>query len=452
MTLPRYTKYKDSGIPWVGDVPAGWSVHPVVGIAAERSEPNVGMREDNLLSLSYGRIVRKDIQSNDGLLPDSFETYQIVRPGDIVLRLTDLQNDKRSLRSALVEEQGIITSAYLALKPSRVGSRFLAYLLRGYDLTKVFYSMGGGLRQSMKFSDIKRMPMVVPSEGEQSSIAAFLDRETAKIDALIAEQENLIALLAEKRQATISHAVTRGLNSDAPMKSSGVGWLGEVPAHWVVCQVRRILVGIQQGWSPECFARPAEGAEWAVLKAGCVNGGRFNAQENKALPPDIAPEPLLEVRDGDLLMSRANGSPAYVGAMACVAMPPPRLMLSDKIFRLKLRAGIHPGFLAAAFGSVYLRHQIEQAISGAEGLANNLPQASLKSFTVALPPLDEQQQVAAFVQSEIAKLDALGAQAEQAIALFKERRFALIAAAVTGQIDVRGAVAAKHDQRVSSVT
>ena len=251
MSLPRYPEYKDSGVDWLGEVPAHWAINPFYSLASERTEPNSGMLEDNLLSLSYGRIVRKNIESNDGLLPESFETYQIVKPGDIVFRLTDLQNDKRSLRTAIVEEQGIITSAYLTAKPTGLQSGYLSHLLRAYDVTKVFYSMGGGLRQSMKFSDIKRLPTLAPSAEEQTSIATFLDRETAKIDGLIAEQEKLIALLAEKRQATISHAVTKGLNPDAPLKDSGVAWLGEVPAHWSVQTLQRCVYVAEGQVNPE---------------------------------------------------------------------------------------------------------------------------------------------------------------------------------------------------------
>ena len=247
MSVSRYPEYKDSGVAWLGEVPAAWEVLPFYGVASERRDSNAGMLESNLLSLSYGRIVQKDIESNDGLLPESFETYQLVRADDIVFRLTDLQNDKRSLRTAIVEEQGIITSAYVAAKPFGLKARFLNYLLRAYDVTKVFYSMGGGLRQSMKFSDIKRLPTLVPSESEQTAIATFLDRETAKIDALIAEQEKLLTLLAEKRQATISHAVTKGLNPDAPMKDSGVAWLGEVPRQWEVVQLKHLCSLLKDG-------------------------------------------------------------------------------------------------------------------------------------------------------------------------------------------------------------
>lgn len=241
MSVPAYPEYKDSGVAWLGEVPSHWQSKPLFALVRAMDTRNDGMIENNLLSLSYGRIKRKDIEDNDGLLPASFETYQIVEKDDIVWRLTDLQNDQRSLRTGIVTERGIITSAYLATRPTGITAPFLSYLLRAYDHTKVFYSMGGGLRQSMKFADVKWLPVMLPSAEEQTAIAAFLDRETAKIDALVAEQGRLIALLKEKRQAVISHAVTKGLNPTAPMKDSGIEWLVEVPAHWEINRLDRLM-------------------------------------------------------------------------------------------------------------------------------------------------------------------------------------------------------------------
>ena len=229
MSFTSYERYKQSGVEWLGAVPEHWSTLPLLAVGRERDERNTGMAESNLLSLSYGRIIRKDINTNEGLLPESFETYQIVHPGDIIFRLTDLQNDKRSLRTAIVEERGIITSAYLALKPLSANPQFLNYLFRAYDLRKVFYAMGGGVRQSMNYEDVKRMEMLLPPMDEQFAIAGFLDLETTKIDALIQEQRRLIVLLKEKRQAVISHTVTKGLNPCAPMKDPGIEWIGQLP-------------------------------------------------------------------------------------------------------------------------------------------------------------------------------------------------------------------------------
>jgi len=361
-----------------------------------------------------------------------------VEPNDFVISMRSFQGGIEwcGLR-------GSISSAYVMLVPSEsIDAFFYGYLFKSKPYIQALQSTTNLVRdgQALRFSNFAQVPLPLVPMDEQKAIAAFLDRETAKIDALIAEQEKLIALLAEKRQATISHAVTRGLNPVTPMKDSEVAWPREVPAHWVVCAVRRVLLCIEQGWSPECLNRPAEGREWAVLKTGCVNGGIFNPSENKAMPETLEPDPSIEVRDGDLLMSRASGSPALVGSVAHVSAPPPRLMLSDKTFRLHLKQAVLPRFFAIAFGATYVRHQIERAISGAEGLANNLPQSSLKAFTIAIPPVKEQEELIAFVEAEDAKLSALASECTRAVALLKERRSALIAAAVTGQIDVRATV------------
>ncbi len=422
MSFPKYPEYKDSGVSRIGLVPKHWVVGPL----------------KRMLDIQNGAD-HKAVERDDGI--------PVIGSGGPFTFAADFLYDGESVllgRKGTIDKPLYVTGQFWTVDTmywSRILPGTFGKFAYYVALTVPFdyYSTSTAL-PSMTKGVLGAHLVACPPIGEQIAIATFLDHETGKIDALIAEQEKLIALLAEKRQATISHAVTRGLNPDAPMKDSGVAWLGEVPAHWEVCAVRRVVKRIEQGWSPECFNRPAEGPEWAVLKAGCVNGGAFNASENKALPEDLEPDPRIEVRDGDLLMSRASGSPIHVGATAYVFRSPPRLMLSDKIFRLRLRRRILPRFFAMAFGSRYMRHQIEQAISGAEGLANNLPQSSLKTFAIAVPPVDEQLPLVAFVETEADKLDTLKAEVERAIALLKERRSALIAAAVTGQIDVRDVV------------
>lgn len=235
MSFPKYPAYKESGVEWIGKIPAGWGVAPLFSISTENREKNTGLKSSNTLSLSYGNIIERDKNNNFGLLPDSYETYQIVKFGDIIFRLTDLQNDKNSLRSAISRYNGIITSAYLSLKTSKNCCPFyISYLMRAYDCEKVFYSMGGGVRQSLNFKEFKYLPVILPPLPEQQAIARFLDHECGKIDALIAEQERLIALLTEKRKTVISRAVTKGLNPDSPMNYSGIPWIGMVPEGWEV--------------------------------------------------------------------------------------------------------------------------------------------------------------------------------------------------------------------------
>src|SRR5690606_4576831 len=239
-------------------------------VASESKISNKGMIENNLLSLSFGRIIQKDIETLGGLLPESFETYQVVNENDIIFRLTDLQNDKRSLRSAICRERGIITSAYVAVTPKKIQPKFMHYLMRSYDENKVFYNLGSGLRQSLKYDELKRLPLVTPPESDQNQVEEFLDRETARIDNLIAEKQTFINLLKEKRQALISHVVTKGLDSNVKMKDSGVEWIGEVPEHWVVKKIKYDVLKIEQGWSPQCESTPVLDDEtWAVVKVGC---------------------------------------------------------------------------------------------------------------------------------------------------------------------------------------
>jgi type I restriction enzyme S subunit len=221
--LDPHAPMKPSGIEWLGDVPEHWRVVPLLDVLKERKVRNIGNQESNLLSLSYGRIIRKDAEDNFGLLPESFETYQIVEPGNIVVRLLDLQNDKRSLRVGYVEEKGIVTSAYLALEAAPGQSPFyLSQLLHSYDLWKVFYGIGGGVRQSINYTDIRRLPVPVPPVSEQVVLTAAIKRANDKLDTLAAKYRRELELLAEYRASLISHAVTgkidvRGLAEPSPL-------------------------------------------------------------------------------------------------------------------------------------------------------------------------------------------------------------------------------------------
>lgn len=200
---------KDSGIEWVGMIPAHWPVHPVYTYFGERKNKNRFGVEDNLLSLSYGRVIRKDINTSDGLLPESFNTYNIVEAGDIIIRPTDLQNDKRSLRTGLVKEHGIITSAYIDLCPiKKVDSRYFHFLLHAYDVMKVFYNMGNGVRQGLNYSEFSRLMVFEPSYDEQVAIADHLDAKCAEIDDTIAQKQEQLSTLEAYKKSLIYEYVT----------------------------------------------------------------------------------------------------------------------------------------------------------------------------------------------------------------------------------------------------
>ena len=435
MTFASHCTYVESGVAWLGRIPSHWRVFRLKDIAKVIN----GYPFDSKLFEVDGThpLIRiRDLNAQETAMRYSgeFVAGAAVTSADVLIGMDGEFNVGRWLGEA----PALLNQRMCCVRTSnRALSQLLLHALPIplKAINDVTYSTTVKHLSSL---DVEKLRIALPNTDELAAIAAFLDHETAKIDGLIAEQEKLIALLAEKRQATISDAVTRGLNPQVPMKDSGVPWLGEVPAHWKVLALRRVIAAIEQGWSPECHAREADATEWGVLKAGCLNGGVFRPSENKALPPELAPEEKYEVHAGDVLMSRASGSPELVGSTALVAATRPGLMLSDKIFRLHLQGAVMPRYFVAAMGSLALRTQVENALSGGNGMANNLPQSSLLAFLMTVPPRDEQQAIVDFIDTEVGKLDSLGAESERAIALLRERRSALIAAAVTGQIDVRG--------------
>ena len=202
-------KMKDSGIEYVGYIPSSWEIHPVYYYFGERKAKNYALKEQNLLSLSYGKIIRKDINTNGGLLPASFNTYNIVEAGDIIIRPTDLQNDKRSLRTGLVTEHGIITSAYIDLMPiADINSEYFHYLLHAFDVMKVFYNMGNGVRQGLNYSEFSKLMIFAPSRKEQDDIVAYLKDTCTAIEESIALKKEQLETLEEYKKSVIYEYVT----------------------------------------------------------------------------------------------------------------------------------------------------------------------------------------------------------------------------------------------------
>jgi type I restriction enzyme S subunit len=434
VSFKPYPKYKESSVEWLGRVPEHWEVRRL-GFHFDERREKVSDKDYPPLSVTKNGIVP---QLETAAKTDDGDNRKLVRVSDFVI---NSRSDRKG-SAGVSEADGSVSLICTVLSPrTNVRPSFVHHLLRSVPFQEEYYRYGKGIVAdlwSTNFGEMRNILLAMPPVGEQASIATFLDHETAKIDALIIEQQRLIELLQEKRQAVISRAVTKGLNPDAPMKDSGIEWLGEVPEHWGAMTVRRILARVEQGWSPECFAHPADNDEWGVVKTGCVNRGVFNETDNKALPGSLAPLPEYEIQAGDLLMSRANGSPELVGSTAYVEHVRSRLMLSDKIFRLHPSPIVTHRYFAVLFNAPVMRLQIERAISGAEGLANNLPQSALKSFFCVVPPVEEQNAIVSYVSSRLAEFGQLSGESLRAIALLQERRSALISAAVTGQIDVRG--------------
>jgi type I restriction enzyme S subunit len=451
MSSSRYPAYKDSGVEWLGEVPAHWSVTRVKYVA---SSIQIGPFGGMLLDLSaedtgYKVLGQENTISGDLTRGrrwvskqryDELGAYQ-VRPGDLLLTRKGSVGNAHLVTH--LPQPSIIDSDSIRVRVHEDVStaELLAMLLHEapYVAEQIEGTKRGAILAGLNSQTIANLYLLLPPLPEQNQVLNFLFSRFREIDALIAEQARLIELLKEKRQAVISHAVTKGLDPTVAMKDSGVEWLGKVPAHWNVQRIKHLTLSIEQGWSPQCEGYPAESAsEWGVLKVGCVNGGTFNPSENKVLPPDLEPITSLSIEKDDLLVSRAN-TRELVGSAALADQSYPNLLLCDKLYRFRVNpATCCPAFLCRYLGSSEARGQIELDATGASASMVNIGQAVIMEMAIAVPPLREQREIVADLIREVSRLDALITEAQRAIDLLQERRTALITAAVTGQIDVRG--------------
>ncbi len=245
-----YSEMKKRSVEWIGEIPEQWETKYLFQIVSQVKCKNINGQETNLLSLSYGKIKRKNIETTEGLLPASFEGYNIVEPGDIVLRLTDLQNDHTSLRVGKVRERGIITSAYVTLRPFQGESQYLYYALHAYDLKKGFYGMGAGVRQGLTFTEARMIEIPFPAMEIQLAIADYLDEKCGAIDEIIEQAKATIEEYKAWKSSVIFEAVTKGLDPNVEMKDSGVEWIGKVPKHWSIEKAKH-CVTIDHGSDPK---------------------------------------------------------------------------------------------------------------------------------------------------------------------------------------------------------
>lgn len=420
--LSTYESYKDSGVEWIGDVPADWRVEPGRQCLYENRDKNTGMKERTVLSLSYGRVIVKDEGKLTGLVPESFETYQIVQPGDIIIRGTDLQNDVTSLRTGLARDTGIITSAYINLRPrDKINPAFMHYLLHSYDVKKVFYALGSGLRQNLSYDDFKYLRLPIPSRQEQFAIAAFLDEKCAKVDEAIRIKEDEIELLRERRQILIQQAVTRGLNSSVSMKDSGVDWIGQIPAHWEqlankhIFRLHKTLVG-KRSSKYELLSLTLRG----VIKRDMENPeGKFPAEFDT----------YQEVSPGDFVFCHfdVEETPRTVGLSEFFGM------ITGAYTVYSVVDGVDPRFLL----HFYICADTDKKMRSLyKGLRNTIPKEVFGAFKTPLPPIEEQRDIVAHIDGASCKIEAAIGTKEEQIALLKEYKTSLINAAVTGKIKV----------------
>lgn len=354
--------------------------------------------------------------------PDEIRRFSIA-PGDTLFTKDSETADDIGVPAYVQTSSPLVCGYHVAIARPRervVHPRYLYWSLASSAAAQQWQVLATGVtRVGLRQSDIGKLSIWMPDLREQAVIADFLDRETAKIDALIGKQDALVDRLRERHRAAVAQAVEAVLDP-----GSGA-------------RLKHFVTEMRQGWSPQCESVPADGVtEWGVLKTGCVNGGVFRPEENKLLPADVEPRVETVVRRGEIVMSRAS-TRDLVGSAAVVEAEYPRLMLSDKTYAITVdRRVADPWFVSSFLGTPRLRQAIELEATGASQSMQNVSKEDLLNLPMPLPPVAAQVEVARALLVDAPKVDAMVDKAEQLSAKLRERRAALITAAVTGRLDV----------------
>jgi type I restriction enzyme S subunit len=418
------TARDDRVLEWIGGLPSQWEVKTLGSQFVEHRSSNRGMIESRVLSLSYGRVVIRNLDRNQGLLPASFETYQVLEPGDIVIRPTDLQNDHTSLRVAQTWHRGVITSAYLALRPTgQMSARYGAYILKAYDYMKVFYGFGSGLRQNLDFRHIRYIPVPVPSKADQDSIVRYLDHAELRITRAIQAKTREVLLLWELEQ----QAILRALRGDCTELKTDekADWLGPFPASWPLVRLGSVLQERDE------LNRKGEVQQVLSLvrKRGVIlYEDKGNIGNKKS--DDITRYKI--VRPGDIVLNSMNviigsvGMSRYEGCLSPVYYvlttrdPAQSTSFFNELLQIER---FHKSLVR--FGKGILSHRLR------------ISMLDLKAIMVPLPPTGEQHEIAERVRAATGSISDAIRSIQREIDLLSEYRIRLIADVITGKKDVR---------------
>lgn len=408
----QYNDMKDSGIKWIGSVPSHWHLHTLYQLATQVKNKNSDLREKNLLSLSYGKIKRKDINTNDGLLPASFDGYNIIKARDIVLRLTDLQNDHTSLRVGQATERGIITSAYTTLRPiNPAHSRYLYYLIHAFDLKKGFYGMGSGVRQGLNYDEVKELRVVIPSQEEQDTIASYLDNQCSQIDEIIEEAKLSISEYRKWKSSIIYEVVTKGLDSSVEMKESRIEWIGLVPKHWKISRIKNELDNLD-------YLRKPISAEKRENILGLYDYYGASGVIDKIDAFNVDDTVLLIGEDGANLVMRN---------LPLVYRASGKFWVNNHAHILKVHPNNCYGFMAyqleAGDYTIYITGSAQPKLS----------QFNLMRFPIVVPPVDEQIAIETYLDRKCGTIDQLMTEKQSLIEDLENYKRSLIYETITGK-------------------
>lgn len=419
--MKPYSSYKDSGIAWIGPIPSHWEIKGLRSYLTMISEKGHGDKQLLSVTREQGVIVRNtdSKEENHNFIPDDLNGYKLVKKGQFAI------NKMKSWQGSygVSEYEGIVSPAYFVCDLTFPYKPFFSMAIRSKAYIPFFTQYSKGIRVDqwdLSPLALKSIPFIEPPVDEQEAIVRFITEKSEKIDRYIAEQECLLAALDELRQAEIARAVTRGLNPDAPLRDSGIDWIGSIPAHWEKRRYKDILSSEDE----------KVGDNPITLLSLSKNGGIIirDLSENKGkFPKDFATYKI--VRPGNLVMCLfdVDETPRTVGLSHHHGM----ITGAYDIFSIR---NIDSRFLEYHLLEIDNRKAFKSLY---KGLRKTIPTPSLLGSYIYIPPLDDQQAIVEYLDAKTAKIDSMKADIQRQIGLLKEYKQRIIADAVTGKIDVR---------------
>ncbi len=441
MKFKPYEEYKKVNLPWIDEIPSHWEESRVKAITKLKSTRQKDIDSElELLSVyrDYGVVKRTEKDDNHNIIPEDLSNYKVVYKGDLVLNKMKVWQGSLGVSSY----DGIVSPAYIVCSVrTNIFGKYLNYLLRNKMYLTIYNRLSYGVRVDqwdMRYEDFKNIELFLPPKEEQDKIADFLDHNLSKIDKFIELTERQIELLKEQKEVIINNAVTKGIDENVEYKDSGIDWIGEIPTHWEIIRLKRILVANESGnWGEEPSnntndiyvlrsTEQTDKGDWRIDWSEVAVRNIVNVDKKNILKRD------------DLLLTKSSGSFNHIGKVSIVTKKIEEKNVTFSNFMQRLRIGKNglPYYYWIILNSDVVKQQYRILSTTTTGLSN-LNLDNIKNILVTLPPLAEQKEIVAYIEKETNKIDRTIELYKSQIELIKEYRTSLIASAVTGKIDVR---------------
>ena len=425
--LKPYDEYKETTCDWLEKLPSHWNIKRINSIFYENKEVNSGLNSTDAFQFKFGELIPKKKYEINDELAKTYSKYTLIQSQDIMINGLNLNYDFLTQRIALVKEKGIITSAYISLRPrENTYSKYYTFLFKSLDSRKVFNGMGSGIRLTLDFSELKKLNISVPPREEQDQIVKYLDWQTSKINTFIKAKKKQIELLKEQKQAVINRAVTKGLDDTVPMKNSGIEWLGEVPEHWEIVKLTRLLTERNQKNRPELQLLSV------VIEKGVIIRDVGNKEENhNFIPDDLSGYKVVKTHQ--FVMNKMKAWQGSYGISRYIGIVSPAYYIFDvnfqnfNFFHWAIRSKVYVNFFA-------------QASDGIRVGQWDLSKDKMKTIPFFIPPNNEQQAIVTYLEEKTAFIDKAIAVIEKEIELVSEYKTSLISSVVTGKVNVSNVV------------